>query len=205
MSLHGLLDHHRPVNSPVHRLPAGFKLGLALLLVGAVLLPLGRSPWPLFGLVAAFLVGVSAAARLPWPFLARRLLLLEPFALGVAVLALMRPHGTAVFLTLLARSTLCLTTMILLSATTPFADLLGVLRKAGLPEIFVSVVALMYRYLFVLIDEEERMRRARSSRTFRPDRLRTWMSSASIIGGLFVRSTARADRVYAAMCARGWR
>ena len=157
------------------------------------------------GLLALCLAATAAASRLPWPFLARRLLLLEPFVLGVAALSLLQPRGPSVFLTVLARSTLCLLAMILLSGTTPFAELLAVIRQIGVPAILVSVVALMYRYLFVLIDEAGRMTRARSSRTFSAGPTRAWKSSASVIGGLFVRSSRRAERVYGAMCARGWR
>jgi cobalt/nickel transport system permease protein len=63
----------------------------------------------------------------------------------------------------------------------------------------------MYRYLFVLIDEGERLSRARMSRTFSTNRVRKWQALGSLIGQLFVRSTERAERIYAAMTARGWR
>ncbi|HAM35128.1 MAG TPA: cobalt ECF transporter T component CbiQ [Elusimicrobia bacterium] len=205
MKLHDFLDHHRPAQSPIHRLPAGLKLCLAMAVVAAaisVALPQG---WPLLGLLATLLAGAAAAGKIPWAFLAGRLLLLEPFVLGVAVLALFQPQGMTAFLGVLARSALCLLAMILLSATTPFPDLLKSLRQAGIPAILVSVVALMYRYLFVLIDEAGRMTRARRSRTFKAGRARSWKSSASIIGQLFVRSSSRAERVYGSMCARGWR
>jgi cobalt/nickel transport system permease protein len=95
--------------------------------------------------------------------------------------------------------------MMLLTNTTPFADVLGVLRRVGTPGLLVTVLALMYRYLFVLIDEAERMQRARRSRTFTPRRHRVWKSWSTVIGQLFVRSTERAERIYAAMTARGWR
>ena len=205
MALHDLIDHYRRVESPVHRLATGLKFAAALAVVAVTIatpLPEGRL---LLGSLAAFLMIATGASRLPPSFVARRLLLLEPFVIGAAVLALFRPHGPAVFMSLLARSTLCLLTMILLAGTTPFAGLLGILRKIGVPEMLVSVLALMYRYLFVMLDEADRMRRARSSRTFTAGRARTWRSSAGVIGQLFVRSSGRADRVYGAMLARGWR
>jgi energy-coupling factor transporter transmembrane protein EcfT len=49
------------------------------------------------------------------------------------------------------------------------------------------------------------MVRARRSRTFSRDRASVWRSSASVIAQLFVRSSERAERIYAAMCARGWK
>ncbi|MCX6909024.1 MAG: hypothetical protein NTY01_13420, partial [Verrucomicrobia bacterium] len=98
----------------------------------------------------------------------------------------------------------CLLTMILLSNTTSFADILRVLQRLRVPSLLVTTMALMYRYLFVLADEVGRMGRARASRTFAAQRSAAWWSQADIIGQLFIRSTERAERIYAAMCARGW-
>jgi len=145
---------------------------------------------------------LAGLSRIPPVFLARRLLLLEPVVLGVAVLALLQPGGLRVFATILTKSTLCLFTMILLSNTTPFAELLGVLRRVRFPALLITTLALMYRYLFVLADEAERMQRARQARTFGRTR---WTVLATVLGQLFVRSTERAERIYAAMCARGWK
>ncbi|HUL77166.1 MAG TPA: CbiQ family ECF transporter T component, partial [Vicinamibacteria bacterium] len=60
-----------------------------------------------------------------------------------------------------------------------------------------TTIALMYRYLFVLIDEAGRMQRARASRTLRPSRAFEWRSTAALAGQLFLRSTERAERIYA--------
>jgi cobalt/nickel transport system permease protein len=57
----------------------------------------------------------------------------------------------------------------------------------------------------VLADESERMRRARASRTFTRGRRFQWQTLASVAGLLFVRAAERAERIYAAMCARGWK
>ena len=78
------------------------------------------------------------------------------------------------------------------------------LRRARVPALLLTTIALMYRYLFVLADEAGRMQRARASRTLRPGRVHAWRSTAALAGQLFLRSTERAERIYAAMCARGW-
>jgi energy-coupling factor transporter transmembrane protein EcfT len=49
------------------------------------------------------------------------------------------------------------------------------------------------------------MQRARASRTFSAQRVTAWRSLTAIIGQLFVRSVGRAERIYLAMCARGWK
>ncbi len=206
MSLfHGLLEHHCRMESPIHRLSAGLKLIVGLgVVIAALVSPLPRA-WPILAALAALLLLVAVLGRLPWDFLARRLLFLEPFVLGVAALSLLRPNGAADFAALVAKSSLCLLAMIVMAATTPFADILATLGRVGLPSLLVTVLTLMYRYLFVLLDETERMSLAKSSRTFSSGRVWTWQSSAAIAGGLFMRSSLRAQRVYDAMCARGWR
>lgn len=199
-----LLDTYSRLESPVHRLPAALKLAAALALVlAAILLP--RTQWPGFVVIAAALAIIAVLSRVPVAFLAKRLLLLEPFVIGVAVLALFQPEGWVKFLVLLAKTNLCLLTMILLSNTTPFSEVLRVLKRLRVPAILVTTLALMYRYLFVLVEETARMRRARASRTFANRRGTAWQSLATIISQLFIRSTERAERIYAAMCARGWR
>ena len=201
---HDYLDRYSGLDSPVHRTPAGVKLACALLLLLAtILIPMSRAVF--FAGMATVLVAVAALSRVPLGFLLRRLLMLEPFVLGVAVLSLLQPGGLTVFLRLVARGTLCLSTVILLSSTTPFSEILRVLRRLRLPAILITMLALMYRYVFVLVDEAERMSRARASRTFRRDRSRAWRTRGNLIGQLFVRSTERAERIYAAMCARGWK
>jgi cobalt/nickel transport system permease protein len=200
---HNFLDRYSRTDSPVHRLQASVKMSAALLLVvAAVAVP--PTGFLYFAGTAILLILVAALSRIPFPFLIRRLLFLEPLALGVAVLALLRPGGWPVFAGIMMKSSVSLFAMILLSNTTPFTDILAVLRRLRLPAVLISILALMYRYLFVLIDETERMRRARDSRSPGGNRSARWRAYAGLIGQLFVRSTERAERIYAAMCARGW-
>lgn len=199
---HDFLDRYSRLDSPIHRLPAAVKLAAALVLVVGLLVWPARLSWGLL-LPAGVLLVVAAVSRIPWSFLVRRLVLLEPFVLGVAVLALFGPGGWRLFLVLAVKSTLCLATMVLLSNTTPFADLLHVLRAARVPALLVTTLSLMYRYLFVLVDEGQRMKRARLSRTFTPRRVWTWHTMATVVSQLFIRASERAERIYAAMCARG--
>ena len=94
--------------------------------------------------------------------------------------------------------------MLLLSNTTPFADLLVVLRRLRVPAVFVNTLAMMYRYIFILSDEMLRTLRARRSRTFARRSARSWTLLSSVLGQLFLRSAGRAERIYQAMIARGW-
>ncbi len=198
------LERTSRLDSPVHRLPAGLKLGFALgLVLTLVLLP--RGAWLACGAVAAALFALVLVARVPIAALLKRLLWLEPLVLGVALLALAQPDGARLFGWIVLRSTLCLATMLLLGATTPFDALLGVLARLRVPALLVTTLALLQRYLSVLVDEGQRMRRARASRSFGRSRWREWQSLGTTLGVLFVRSSERAERIWTAMCARGWR
>ncbi len=205
----GLSESYQPRRSPVHRLAAAVKLVAAVgLVLGLVALPRKWSD-PVFvlvcGGVAVALMVVAVLSRLPMRFLLRRLLLLEPFVLGVAALSLWQPHGWTVFWHAVVRSTLCLASLVLLAATTPFSEIVRVLREWRVPTLLLTTLTLMDRYLFVLVEESARMQRARASRTFTPrSRFAVWRSLAETLGQLFVRSVERAGRIYAAMCARGW-
>jgi cobalt/nickel transport system permease protein len=200
----GLLEPYQPGTSAVHRLPAAAKCAAAVGAVFAVVL-LPRASWPAYAVTAAALLAVAALSRIPPGRLVARLLLVEPFALGVAALSLLQPGGARIFADTVARSTLCLSAMVLLAATTRFSDLLRVLWSARVPRLLVTTLALMHRYLFLLVDEAGRMVRARRSRSFAGGRRAEWRSSATVVAQLFVRSSERAERIWSAMCARGWK
>ena len=193
-----------PGHGPLHHWPAGLKLAGALALILTVVL-LPRTALTGLLVVAAVVGGLLAVSQIPCLFLFKRLLLLEPLVLGVAGLMWFQPDGGKIFALVMFKANLCLLTTILLSNTTPFTELLRVWQRLRMPWVFVTTLTLMHRYIFVLRDETERMRRARASRTFTRGRRFQWLALASVLGQLFVRASGRAERIYNAMCARGWK
>ncbi len=188
----------------LNRLSASIKFTFVITtIVVAVALP--RSCWQGYAIIATLLVGILPSSRLPIGVVTKRLLLFEPFVLVAAMLSIVQPNGWIVFLSLVFKGTISLLAMVLLVASTRFLDLLTLLKRLRLPGILVTNISLMYRYLFLLLFEAERMSRARSSRVFKREQWRIWHSNATVIGHLFVRTSKRAERIYAAMCARGWR
>jgi cobalt/nickel transport system permease protein len=189
--------------SAIHRTSAHIKLLAAItLIISAVAIP-RRFYWG-YVVLAAILVLTSLLSRLPIAKILKRLILMEPFVVGISFLSLFQPDGGAVFVYLVVRGSLSLAAMVLLVATTRFTDLIAVLRKARLPWLLVTTLSLMYRYLFVIVAEADRMSLARASRNFVGNRRFHWRNLSDMIGFLFVRVVARAERIYAAMCARGW-
>jgi cobalt/nickel transport system permease protein len=203
------MNHERLLNpyqhgaSFVHRLPAGVKLASAVACVLLVVL-LPRMAWAAYGGVAAALLAIAIVSQTSVKWLLLRVMLVEPMVVGIALLALFGPGGWPAFLSMVVKSTLCLACMVVLTATTQFSAILLVLRRLHVPGLLITTLALMNRFMFVLVDEMGRMLRARRSRTFGEGRVSAWRGAAQTGGLLFVRASERAERVYLAMCARGW-
>jgi cobalt/nickel transport system permease protein len=201
---HDFFDRFSRLNSPIHHLPSYIKLLISIgIIFSVVIIPI-HYRW-FFFIFLGVLILVSYISKIPWHFIGGRLLFLEPFALGIAVMSLFQHNGLAIFLSILIKSTLCLLTVILLSNTTPFSEILSLLRRIGVPTLLITVLALTYRYLFVLTDEAARLRRARDSRMFVVQKFRIWLSLTSLLAQLFIRSTERSERIYTAMISRGWK
>lgn len=191
-------------HSLLSRLPPRPKLLAAVALItGTALLP--RHLDNLYFIPAGLLLALWPLSRMPIGYTFRRLLVVEFFILGIGLLSIFSPTARPLFLSALVKSNLCVFTMLLLTWTTPFYDILQEMRRLHLPGVMLTTLALMYRYLPVLFEETRRMQRARASRTFSPARRLAWENLTAIIGRLFIRSADRAERIYLAMCARGWK
>ena len=196
--------HHEHHHGIVQRLPAGFKMAVAVLIIaGTVAATAHWQVW--FATIAGLLLATAWSSRISFGFLLRRLALLSPFVAGVIAANAFRPDFHSDWHLLAARSGICLFTVILLSNSTPFGQMLTVLKRMRVPPLLITTLALMHRYLFVLVEESERMRRARASRTLRRSRRADWRVLGSVVGQLFLRASERAERIYDAMCARGWK
>jgi cobalt/nickel transport system permease protein len=196
--------YHRHRENALSRLPAELKLGVALvIIVGTVVSPPRALAW--YVAAGAVLLAAIALSRIPVVFLLKRLVWLSPLVLSVALVNALQPAARGGWASIAAKSTICLLTIILVSNTTPFSRILRVLQRVRVPALLITTLALMHRYLFVLVEEAERMRRARASRTFTKRRHSRWHALSTVVGQLFVRSSERAERIYDAMCARGWK
>lgn len=218
------LDPYHQRTSPLHSMDGRVKLLLTLgYLVAAALLPAGA--WPVF----ALFLGLAAAAEwlsgLSFGYYWKRSLVALPFALAAVPLVFTAgpPYwqtwgavslslpGLERLISIALKSWLSVQAALLLVTTTRFPDLLAAMRSLRLPRLLVAVIGLMWRYLFVLVDEAGRLNRARQSRSGAlpgcppggslPWRART---TGGMVGSLMVRSLDRGDRVYQAMAARGY-
>jgi cobalt/nickel transport system permease protein len=223
------LDPYRPRSSPIHQLDPRVKLVLALAFILALaLVPVGA--WPAYVLFFSISLSVQILSELGIGYVLKRALLVLPFALaalpipftteGVSLVALpagpwtltITLEGVERLASIVLKAWLSVQMAIVLTASTPFPDLLLAMRAIKIPRLLVAIVGLMWRYLFVLVDEALRLMRAREARSgWRSDQNRpggslAWRArvTGGMAGSLFLRSFDRAERIYAAMAARGY-
>jgi len=92
-----------------------------------------------------------------------------------------------------------------LVATMPVSTLGQSLGRLRVPAKLVYLLLMCYRYIFVIEQEYQRLRAAMKIRGFAPRTdLHTYRSYAYLVGMLFVRAAARAERVHQAMRCRGF-
>ena len=119
-------------------------------------------------------------------------------------------EGLEFFASVMIKSWASVTAAAVLTSTTPALQLLAALRALKIPQILVVVVMLMYRYLFVLVDEAQRMLRSRAARSAGVGKGSggsvVWRarSAGGMAGSLFIRTMDRTERIYMAMLARGY-
>ena len=103
------------------------------------------------------------------------------------------------------KSNAILLVFIALITTMNFSTLGYVLNFFKIPRKLVHLLLLTYRYIFVIEQEYRRLVRAAKLRSFRPGtNMHTYQTYAYLCGMLFVRASARAQRVYNAMKCRGF-
>jgi cobalt/nickel transport system permease protein len=205
-------------DSPIHRLDPRAKLiGLAGLTVVAVSTPLHA--WPAYVACALVLATVAALARVSPRTLWSRAKVVLPLVLFVAVFVPFVREGEPVdfgpidasregletFATVSAKAILGTLSAVLLGATTSFPDVLHALERLKAPRLLVLIAAFMYRYLFTIVDEVQRMRAALAARGYAPRHALQVQAIGRVATALFLRTYERAERVHLAMLARGWR
>jgi len=220
-------DRYHDTDSFIHRLDPRVKVVVTVaFILSNALLPDGA--WVGFGLSLLFLLLANVLSNLGVTFTLKRSFIALPFAL-VAITVLFSIPGNPLttfhfiwdvtitdagllrFVSIVIRSWLSVQMAILLVGATRFPDIIHAFEHLRVPSILTTIIAFLYRYLFVLADEVFRLLRARDARSAAVPGVRSGGSVAwragvagSMAGQLFLRSYERSDRVYNAMLARGY-
>lgn len=187
--------------------------------------------WPVYIILFSLVLAIEVLAEIGVGFVLKRASLALPFVLaalpvifslegetlarlpiGPWRLTLYKP-GVERFISIALKSWISVQAAIVLATSTPFPELLSAMRAVRIPRLLVAIFSLMWRYLFVLVDETLRMIRARASRSgesdqpgYRKGGSLAWRASVtgSMAGSLFLRAYERSDRIYTAMLSRGY-
>lgn len=198
------------------------KLGMFLAMVLAA--SFSNSVWVLIFL---YLLTLAAAhlSKVPFDFFVKRVWLGIPFFAGVVVLPSIfftpgdRPlalhlgswvigpslPGLVGALIFVSRVGVSVSLAVLLVITTPWADLLKSLQALHVPPIFILLLSMTYRYIFLFLRSAVDMFEVRKSRVVGytgGNEQRRWISGS--VGNLMNRSFKMSNEVYAAMLARGF-
>lgn len=223
------LDPYIKKSSVFHLLDSRIKLLITIgFIVTTALLPVGS--WAAFILLVAIVISVTMVTDIGVVYVIKRSLFVLPFVLAAVPLLFTVPgtvlfsmtinashinvtaQGVERFITILLRSWISVQAAIVLISTTKFPDLLAALRSLKIPKLFVNIMGLMWRYLFVLTDEALRLIRARLARSGYSEQVKrsggklAWRAkvTGNMAGSLLIRSLDRSERVYFAMVARGY-
>lgn len=196
---HLVVDTWARASSPLHARHAQAKILVLLAFLAAVSTTAPATQWA-FAAYAALLLAAALVSQLPLAGLLARATLVLSFSATFALLTWWS-GDTLRALALAEKSYLSGFAVLLFVATTPLTASTSALDAWHCPRQLLLVIQFLYRYLFVIAEQAQRMRQAarcRSGRRF------DFRAGAGALGVLFARSWQRADGVHQAMLARGF-
>lgn len=206
--------HAQPETRP---LPVGDSAAIIILAL-FILFVISVPKFDLAGALAfaAFPLLLTTASGIALMPILKRLVIASPFILFMAAGNLALDRSTAVTIAEVAitggmisaavivlKAVVTLVTLLSLMAVMPFHRFGMALRSLRVPEPFVTQLLLVYRYSLLLSEEAAMMQKARDLRSF-GGRGKGPVITARLISSLLIRTTARAERIYMAMSARGF-
>lgn len=190
-------------------------LGLFAFVLIVVATP--KTWYPAYACFLLVLLVVIGSARVPYRYLAKRLVIEVPFL----VFAILMPFfaqgprvevgplslsesGLVAAAALAMKGSLGVLASLTFAATTEPDVALAGLQRLRLPDLLVQIMAMMIRYLDVVTADLGRMLVAMRARGVDPRSPRHWPALARTLGALFIRSYERGERVHLAMLSRGY-
>jgi len=113
--------------------------------------------------------------------------------------------GVALALLLYARATSALFLMFAFAVSTPVPHLASALRRLRLPDVFVEMTVLIYRYTFLLMESAERMHLAAECRFGYSGYRRSMRTTSKLTAGIFMRSLDAAEKGQITLQCRNYR
>lgn len=214
---HEYIDKLSLQDSFLHRLDPRVKILVTLLFI---IMVISVPRYEIFTLIPFMLIPAIflLIADIPLRYVCRHVLYVSPFILSLAIFAPVfdrQPVGewmgwtiTGGWITcgnILFKFVLTVVMTLILVSTTRFNMLLKGLESLRIPQIMIIQLSFLYRYLFVLIEEVQRLKIARECRNFSDAHWKRRLQAVTgMIALLFIRTLERAEAVYLAMVSRGF-
>jgi len=211
----GGLGELASLDTSIHRLDARAKLITTVLFIVTVVSFDKYAVSALLPLIL-FPVATTALGNIPVGAIIRKVLIVSPFAVMIGIfnpffdrqilmhiVGLPVSGGVVSLTSILLRFALTVSAALILIAVTGFEAVCLALERLKVPRAFVVQLLLLYRYLFVLLEEGLSIRRAYALRSghARGVDMRVY---GSLLGQLLLRTLSRAQRIHQAMLCRGF-
>lgn len=217
--MHDLLDdyaHCNALRTASPSLKLLFGLGAMLLCVAS------SSPVAPIFIAATMSLATVGLAKIPGRFYGTLLLIPSSFSiLSAAVVAFMHGGGEQIFafhvlgidlgiredganlaLLLIARTLGGMCSLLFIALTTPMLEIFSLGKSLGLPDFLVELSMLMYRYIFVFLDQAAMIHSAQVMRLGDAGFKSTLSSFSMLSSVLFLRSWEQGERLIVAMDSR---
>jgi cobalt/nickel transport system permease protein len=180
-------------------------------------------PSLVFGLMAVLTV---AAGRISWSVYGRILLVSAVFlawglpAVALSVTGAPSPEGywfevcglhlgfteagLMVARDILVRTLGTVSCLLFLALSTPLPDIIGLLRRCRVPALFLELLTLVYRFVFVLLETALEMRRAQALRLGYTGLGTSYRAWGGLLANLLVRAHHRSQVLFVALSLRGY-
>lgn len=113
--------------------------------------------------------------------------------------------GIALATLIYARATVALVILYSFAVSTPVPHLAAALRKIGIPDVFVEMMVLIYRYTFLLMETAEKMHLAAECKFGYRGLRRSLGTTSKLAVGVFMRSLDTAERGEVALQCRNYK
>ncbi len=216
------VDKYCGLKSLVQALDPRVKIG-GLFLYIITVVSTNPESYPSFLLYALLILLLLFLSKIPPSYVFKRSAVVVPFVLlttifipflkegevlwqvsfGTINLSVSR-EGLMIAWNVLIKSYLSILAIIIMVSSGNMANLLKGLERMGVPSLLIMVISFMYRYLFVIGGTLTSMKNAKDSRSVGGARWLHTRALGNMVGTLFIRSYERGEKVYLAMCARGF-
>lgn len=211
------IDRYASLESPIHQLdPRAKIIAFSVLIFSFVFL--GDIRLALIGLGTSVLI--VFASKIPVEFIIHRIKWVFLFLFPLLFILPFTTNGTAMFsiagfpftdegleyaFLILIRGTASVILVAVMLGSMRFDTTIKALYMLKVPATLVQMLMFTYRYIFVIIDEFQRMWKAVTAKGFSFKTNRYGLSIlGNLIGMLILKSYDRAERVYQSMVAKGY-